>query len=127
MSVLGSVGVILLTEGTGLTACVAVHIAVKVISHGRARAELAQSGRLMIYVNGGSVIGALTAGAWPRAIVYAVICCGIAAWLWWRRKKRRSVAAMLGAKSRALRDAIVRRAREAARPRPVLRPVPVPR
>jgi hypothetical protein len=50
----------------------------------------------------------------------------LAIW-WWRRKKRRNVAALIGAKSRALRDAIVRKAREVARPRPVLRPVPVPR
>ena len=45
-------------------------------------------------------------------------------WLLGPRKKRRSAAALLGAKSRALREALVRRAREVARPRPVLRPVP---
>ena len=46
---------------------------------------------------------------------------------WWRNRrnrKRRKVAALLGAKSRALRDALVRKAREAAKPKPVLRPVP---
>lgn len=125
MSTLGALGVIAVTEGTGLTACMAVHVAVRVISRGRARSDVAASARLMIYVNGGSVIGALTAGAWPRAVVYAVICCGIAAWLWWRRKKRRTAAQLLGAKSRQLRDALVKRAREAGTPRPVLRPVPV--
>jgi thiol:disulfide interchange protein len=57
------------------------------------------------------------AGAGVMAVVGAVI--------WWhRRKKRRRAAALLGAKSRALRDALVRRARQSARPRPVLRPVP---
>lgn len=54
------------------------------------------------------------------------LIAGLAFW-WWRRKKRRKAAALVGAKSRALRDAIVRKAREVARPRPVLRPVPVPR
>ena len=49
---------------------------------------------------------------------------GAAVW-WWRRKKRRSVTALLGAKAKALRDALVRRAREATpKPRRVLRPVP---
>jgi hypothetical protein len=41
---------------------------------------------------------------------------------WWRKRKRRNVLAMLGAKSRALRDALVKRARQATRPSPVLRP-----
>lgn len=44
--------------------------------------------------------------------------------LWWlgRRKGRKRAAKWLGAKSRALRDAIVRKARQAAQPRPVLAP-----
>ena len=45
------------------------------------------------------------------------------AWQWYR-KDRRKVRDVLGAKSRALRDALVRKAREVAKPRPVLRPVP---
>jgi len=52
------------------------------------------------------------------------VAIGAAVW-WWRRKKRRSVTALLGAKAKALRDALVRRAREATpKPRRVLRPVP---
>jgi O-antigen/teichoic acid export membrane protein len=48
-------------------------------------------------------------------------------WYWWRRrKKRRRALALLGAKSRALRDAIVRRMRQEHQPRRVLRPHPVP-
>jgi len=43
---------------------------------------------------------------------------------WWNRRKRRNAAALIGAKSRALRDALVRKVRESATPRPVLRPVP---
>jgi hypothetical protein len=42
--------------------------------------------------------------------------------VWWWRKRRDRVKAWLGAKSRALRDSLVRRARESARPSPVLRP-----
>ena len=53
----------------------------------------------------------------------------ICAYSWWDQHKknrhRRRVLAMLGAKSRALRDALVRRMRE-LKPRPVLRPSPVP-
>lgn len=50
----------------------------------------------------------------------------IAAWLWWKNRRRRKdrAARSMGAKSRALVAALVRKAREAARPRPVLRPVP---
>lgn len=47
----------------------------------------------------------------------------IALALWWsRRKGRKRAARWLGAKSRAARDALVRRAREALQPRPVLAP-----
>jgi len=45
--------------------------------------------------------------------------------VWWclrRRKGRRRAAGLPGAKSRALRDAIVKRARELAQPRPVAVP-----
>lgn len=61
-------------------------------------------------------------GAVAGAGVTAVIGAAI---LWWQRRKRRPVAAVIGEKSRAIRDALVRRARGAARPRPALRPVPV--
>ena len=50
------------------------------------------------------------------------------AWLWWsewRKRKRRDPAArQFGARSRLLVAALVTRAREAAQPRRVLRPVP---
>lgn len=47
--------------------------------------------------------------------------------MWWfrrTRKRRRRALEALGYKAKAARDALVRRAREAAKPRPVLRPVP---
>jgi len=64
-------------------------------------------------------------GYWLAAACAGLnVAIGAAVW-WWRRKKRRSVTALLGAKAKALRDALVRRAREATpKPRRVLRPVP---
>lgn len=45
------------------------------------------------------------------------------AWFWWRHRGGQDRAAkLLGAKSRAIRDALVRRAREASHPAPLLRP-----
>ena len=49
------------------------------------------------------------------------------AWEWWRKRKRKRrdpAARTLGAKSKARLAALVAKARGAARPRPVLRPVP---
>jgi hypothetical protein len=46
-------------------------------------------------------------------------------WFWWRnRRNRKRAPRAYGAKSAALLAALVKRAREAAKPRPVLRPVP---
>ena len=66
----------------------------------------------------------LSAGLWlPAACAGGNLLVAAVFW-WWRRKKRRSVTVLLGEKSRLLRAALVRRMRESARPRPVLRPVP---
>lgn len=52
-----------------------------------------------------------------------VISLAVALAIWWyRRKKRRSVAALIGDKSRRVKAAIVARMRQSARPSPVLRP-----
>ena len=69
----------------------------------------------------GIVVGILNkdAGWFTGSAVSLVI--GLAIW-WWRRKDRKRAAKALGYKSRALLAAVVRRAREAARPRPVLQP-----
>lgn len=66
------------------------------------------------------------AGRWWLAGAVNLCQVAIAVLIWWyrRRRDRRKALAALGAKSRALRDALVRRAREAARPRPVLQPAP---
>lgn len=46
----------------------------------------------------------------------------MALWWWSRRRRRDRVAKWLGGKSRAARDALVRRARQAWQPRPDLAP-----
>ena len=61
---------------------------------------------------------------WPYA-AGAAASLALAVFLWWFNRRRRDRAkAWLGAKSRALRDALVRRQREVWKPRPVLRPAP---
>jgi O-antigen/teichoic acid export membrane protein len=70
----------------------------------------------------------LMAGDWGLAALYGVIAVANA-WSWWygrrkrRKRRKRSVRAM-GAKSLALLAELCRKARESARPRPMLRPVP---
>ena len=64
------------------------------------------------------------AGDYPASLVAAVSAV-FGAVMWWLNRRRRDRARKLtGAKSKALRDALVRQVRENARPRPVLRPVP---
>jgi hypothetical protein len=72
----------------------------------------------------GGAIGYAASGAWAAAAVCAASAI-LAAFLWWlSRRRRRKAPRSLGAKSRAVLAVLVRRAREAAKPRPVLRPVP---
>ena len=73
----------------------------------------------------GATAAAATGGGWAGpAGSAASLIIALAIW-WWRRKKRRNVVGLLGAKSRALRDALVKRTRELApRPRQALRPIP---
>ncbi len=61
---------------------------------------------------------------WAFAVIWAVFAVSAARfWHDERRKRRRKgAAALLGEKSKALLDALARKAREAARPSPVLRP-----
>jgi hypothetical protein len=76
---------------------------------------------------GGCVCGGASAViiSWRPYAIGAAISLAVALAVWWhRRKKRRRGAALLGAKSKALRDALVRRVRQSGRPRPVLIPVP---
>lgn len=68
----------------------------------------------------------LAQGQWKWAL-WMAICAGINGAYWWHhwnRRKRKRAAALVGAKSRARIDAMVRKVRERAAPRRVLRPVP---
>ena len=100
-------------------------LAVTMCATGLIRPVSARSYRAAMWITAaiGCVIGDALLGAW-LAMVLAVVnlIIGIALW-WWRRKGRKRAAALLGAKSRAIRDAIVKRAKDASRgARPVLRP-----
>jgi hypothetical protein len=73
----------------------------------------------------GFIIFGVVQGPWlVAACAGASFAIALVIRWWWRRKDRKRAAKALGAKSRALRDALVRKAREAARPRRVLQPVP---
>lgn len=72
----------------------------------------------------GGAAGAWHHGGWGAPAGCAASLAVAIIVRWWRRRKRRSAAALIGEKSRQLRAALVRRAREAARPRPVLQPAP---
>ena len=71
----------------------------------------------VIWLAGG--LGGAAAGCGASALIALAVS-------WWRRN-RQGVARLIGAKARAIRDGLVRRAREALAPRPVLQPVRVPR
>lgn len=89
------------------------------------RATEAWAGGWMVYATA-MAIGGCIAMAWLDA-AGAQLSFAIAAmifWWLWHRPRRRRVFGLAGAKTRALRDAIVRKARQARKPRPVLRPVP---
>lgn len=67
----------------------------------------------------------LLAGDWVGALVSTVLAV-VVLWDWWnRRRKRKDRAPLaLGAKIKAIIDGMVRKVREAGKPRLVLRPVP---
>jgi hypothetical protein len=65
---------------------------------------------------------ALQRAWWLAALVAAF---GVSSsWWHWRRRRRQKAPRPLGGKSKAARAKLVRSVREAAKPRPVLRPVP---
>jgi hypothetical protein len=78
-------------------------------------------GILPWFAGGGLVSGLF----WPPLEPSYAIGAGfwLLVWLWHRsRGRRKRAAAWLGSKSRALRDSLVRKAREAGQRRPVLQP-----
>ena len=65
-------------------------------------------------------------GSWGWSAVMAGLAAvnGLLWWQHWNRRRRKHAPRAYGAKSRALIATLVRKAREAAKPRRVLRPVP---
>jgi hypothetical protein len=78
-----------------------------------------------IYGAGGILLASAIGLTWVWAVIGGVHMA-IGVWIWWnlRRKDRKRALEALGAKSLARLAALVRKQREAARPRPVLRPAP---
>jgi hypothetical protein len=70
------------------------------------------------------VVLSLSSGPWPGTVIGAAqVAIGV--WLWRRgRRGGKRAPRAYGAKSRALVAALVAKARDAARPRPALRPAP---
>src|SRR5260221_13586853 len=74
----------------------------------------------------GTVTGYAIGRLWiPAAIGAAWLALGVLLW-WLGRRKRRRALALLGAKSRALIAAMVKRVRQERKPSRVLRPHPLP-
>lgn len=66
----------------------------------------------------------IAAAEWlPGAVSAVQVAIAVAIWRWRNRRRDRAPRAY-GAKSRALLAALVRKARETAKPRPVFRPAP---
>ena len=95
--------------------------------HGnRAALKVATAGQATAAVGCGLyAAGAFLARNWAGCAFDAAVAAFLA-WDLWRRHRRqvRRALGLAGAKSRARVAALARKAREAARPRPVLRPVP---
>lgn len=88
--------------------------------------RLADAGYLgVIVANALLALSGVLLRHWGQAAVNASIAA-LLGWLWWRnrRKDRKRALAALGYKALVAKAALVRKAREAAKPRPVLRPVP---
>ena len=81
---------------------------------------------LWLYLAGAvtGAAGAVAGRAWPLAAADAVLAAAVAWALWRYRPRRERAPRAYGAKSRARVAALARKAREAARPRPVRRLAP---
>lgn len=80
-------------------------------------------GMLLVAGDAWLFVQAVRSGDTPVAVVLAGLTAVtlMVLWMYWRRwrKGKRRLRDALGAKSRALRDALVRKSRESAQPRPV--------
>lgn len=128
MSVQAFAGVALEDTGLGVgyltLASIAAHI-VATLTRSRWPVGEVVEDMGLLGANGMYGTGAVLLGQWEHAGISAVVVA-VVGWHIWRRhrRERKRVAGLLGAKSRALRDVLVRRVREVAKPGPVLRPVP---
>jgi hypothetical protein len=73
------------------------------------------------YSAAGMVIASAASTDWSALAGGVLSLAAAIAWRWWRKNRKRATEA-LGAKGEALRDALVRSMKQAAKPRPVLRP-----
>lgn len=73
----------------------------------------------------GAAISGTAAGNW-LAVAISVAWMGVGLLAWWRRRRKRRTRAILGAKSKALIAAMVKRVRTERRPSRVLQPGLVP-
>jgi hypothetical protein len=78
----------------------------------------------LMLANAGFAITDAVAGSWRPAALNGGLALLLAWDLWRRRRNRKRAPRAYGAKSRARLAALARKAREATRPRPVLRPAP---
>jgi hypothetical protein len=74
--------------------------------------------------NGLGIAALVTIRAWDVTPIFVVFLIATL-WRWNRRRKDPDKVSVIGAKARAVRDLLVRRARDATTPRQVLNPVPV--
>lgn len=87
------------------------------------RGQLRMSRWLFLAANAAWAVSDLVTRSWVAAALSAAAAVFFA-WLLWRGRRRKRALRSFGAKSRARVAALTRKAREAARPRPVRRLAP---
>jgi hypothetical protein len=122
----GVLAIVLIAVAAPVLAAAGLLLYLRARAVGDIRLEL-RSWPFVIAACAADVVGYWLIGFTAGAAVSAVI--GLAGvWLWWdswrKNRRRKRAPGLAGYKARAAIASLVRRSREAARPRPVLRPVP---